>query len=388
MRLAIECEQLQQALKAVISAAGSESATGATSHILIGISKEDGVSMICTSDPDMAHPVQIKASVSAEALQGELEPGSIATPAQAFGRFCESWDSEKRLDLELEGGDGDRPILRLRCGGTNVRLSTLAPDQFPTVSMQESDAVSVRLSQGDLHDLLQRTIVSAAQDDYRAFLNGLLFEITDQHLRLVGTDGHRLGQATLARPEPGRETLKAIVSRRAAQEIERLITDDREAEVELVIAANMMQATMPSATLIANLIDGNYPDYESVIPEPVEHRVEVERTDLLRACGRAAALPRDGSGNSHLPISIEVSGTTMKTHAESGLNATSDEMSVKYSGEDLKVAFNSTYLLEILKVLRGAQVTLSITDAKHSALITSADEQDGDTLYVVMPLTL
>jgi len=200
----------------------------------------------------------------------------------------------------------------------------------------------------------------------------------------VATDGHRLAMCTL--PEPvktkGDGDVQVILPRKGVLELSRLLLDD-EADISIVIGSNHIRAMTDEFTFTSKLVDGKFPDYERVLPRSPDKTVLGSRLELRQAFTRTAIL----SNEKYRGVRLKLTANSLDILANNPEQEEAEEtVSVEYTGDSLEIGFNVSYLLDVLGVLSGDKVKLSLADPNSSALLEESEE--GDSLYVVMPMRL
>ena len=244
----------------------------------------------------------------------------------------------------------------------------------------------MKVAPGDLRRLVDQTGFAMAQQDVRYYLNGLLLEVTDSHLRAVATDGHRLAMCTLPGGTEGAGRVQAIVPRKGVVELGRLLADAEE-PVELTLGANYLRARHGGYTLTTKLVEGQFPDYMTVIPDAGERQISGDRETLRQSFLRAAIIGSDrrsvaplvrlGVGQDRLVVTA--SNAETQEEAE-------EEVSVDYQGEAFEIGFNVDYLQDVLGVVDKEEIRISIADNGGSALIETGESEES--VFVVMPMRL
>jgi DNA polymerase-3 subunit beta len=304
------------------------------------------------------------------------QDGEVTIPARKLADIWRSLPEGAEVALEVAG---DRATVR--SGRSRFTLATLPAADFPKVESGEDEA-EFKVGQADLHRLIDQVSFSMAQQDVRYFLNGMLLEVTPQHLRTVATDGHRLAMSTLTGSGAGGERLQAIVPRKGVLELSRLL-DDGEDEVVLNLGANHLRVARGPYTLTTKLVDGKFPDYEKVIPKDLGRTVTGDREALRQAFQRASIL----SNEKYRGVRLIIDGEVLTIQANNPEQEEAEEqVAVDYAGERLEIGFNVSYLQDVLNVLDTEQVQLSVSDANSSALIEGMGKDDA--VYVVMPMRL
>jgi len=302
--------------------------------------------------------------------------GSVTIPARKLADIWRSLPEGVSVSVEV---DGDRAIVR--SGRSRFALATLPAVDFPKVESAPGE-VEFAAAVGDIQRLLDQTGFSMAQQDVRYFLNGLLLEVTTNHIRTVATDGHRLAMCTLEHGVSGVDRVQAIVPRKGVLELGRLIAD-ADGEVALTLGKNHLRATVGGYTLTTKLVDGRFPDYEKVVPRDTSQTVEGDRESLRQAFHRASILSNEKFRGVRLILEPE----QLTIQANNPEQEEAEEVvAVGYAGDTMEIGFNVSYLQDVLGVLEGDAVRLSLSDANSSALIEGPE--DTDSVYVVMPMRL
>lgn len=302
--------------------------------------------------------------------------GQSTVPARKLTDIWRSLPEGAEVSVET---DGDRAIVR--SGRSRFTLATLPAADFPKVESGPGD-IELELPQGQLRNLLDQVGFSMAQQDVRYFLNGMLLEVTREHIRTVATDGHRLALCTLMRGVGEGDRVQVIIPRKGVLELGRLLSDgDEPATVH--VGSNHLRVSLGNHTLTTKLVDGKFPDYEKVIPRRAGHSVSGDRDTLKQAFNRASIL----SNEKYRGVRLVLDRDQLTIQANNPEQEEAEEVvAVDYAGERMEIGFNVSYLQDVLNAVSGDQVHLSVADANSSALIEGAGA-DG-AVYVVMPMRL
>ena len=311
-------------------------------------------------------------------LSGPGEAGEITVPARKLTDICKSLPEESTIDFTVSEGKAT-----VVSGRSRFTLSTLPAREFPNVE-DSIGTHQLTLKQGQLKRLIDRTAFAMAQQDVRYYLNGMLWELEEDKLRVVATDGHRLAMCTL--PEKvavkGDGQAQVIIPRKGVLELGRLLMEEQE-EVSIVIGTNHIRAVTEGFTFTSKLVDGKFPDYQRVLPRSADKIVLGSRLELRQAFTRTAIL----SNEKYRGVRLKLAENTLDILANNPEQEEAEEtVPVEYAGEPLEMGFNVSYLLDVLGVLSGEKVKLSLADPNSSALLEESEE--GDSLYVVMPMRL
>jgi DNA polymerase-3 subunit beta len=309
-------------------------------------------------------------------LDGAPEAGEVTVPARKLVDIVKSLPEGSQLEVSQQEGK-----VQLRSGRSRFTLSTLPAREFPNIE-DSLGTHQFTVKQGQLRRLIDRTAFAMAQQDVRYYLNGMLWELKPGSLKVVATDGHRLAMCALESAFDVDNDVQVILPRKGVIELSRLLQDE-ESEVAVVIGNNHIRANTPDFTFTSKLVDGKFPEYQRVLPRSPDKIVEGSRAELRQAFTRTAIL----SNEKYRGVRLQLSEGNLQIVANNPEQEEAEEVvPVEYSGEPLEVGFNVSYLLDVLGVLEDEQVRLSLSDPNSSALLE--ESQDGDSLYVVMPMRL
>lgn len=308
------------------------------------------------------------------------QPGEVTIPARKLADICRALPEAVEVSIQVQE---ERAVVR--SGRSRFSLAVLPPGEFPGVrSDAESEAkeTKISLSCADMRRLINKVSFSMAQRDVRHFLNGMLLEVTTEHLRTVATDGHRLAMCTLDSGIADTEPLQVIVPRKGAQAITGLL-DEADGEVQLSVSESHIRVDHGDYSLTSRLIDGQFPDYGKVIPKDISRSLVGDRDALRLTFQRASIL----SNEKYRGVSLLVENNQMTVKASNPEQEEAKEIiEVNYEGERMEVGFNAGYLQDVLNVMPAADVRIGVAQGNNSALIEAAD--DDLASYVIMPMRL
>jgi len=305
--------------------------------------------------------------------------GDVTVPARKLVDICKSLPEGSNIEFSIEGGKAT-----VKAGRSRFTLSTLPAADFPAVEANAGD-ISLEMEQALVKQLIDGTAFAMAQQDVRYYLNGLYFEVLGGRLRVVATDGHRLALATAPQRVEATD-LGVIIPRKGVLELSRLL--EGTTPIALSIGTNHIRATTEQFTFTSKLVDGKFPDYERVIPKNPDKLVLGDRAELKQAFTRTAIL----SNEKYRGVRLRLSQNSLDITANNPEQEQAEEVvAVEYSGAEMEIGFNVSYLLDVLSVLSQAQVRLCLSDEASSALLEHAQppsDQEPERLYVVMPMRL
>lgn len=317
---------------------------------------------------------------------------------------------ETRSQTELESSDGDfeitLPAIKLitivrslpdgltlvldfsdsRCsisaGRSKFKLSTLSANDFPTIDLTQIE-LSFVMQQQQLKQLIQNTAFAMANQDVRFYLNGMLFDISNQTLRVVATDGHRLSTSTTKLETEGLTATQAILPRKGVLELQKLLSDD-ETLIEFALAKNYLTVQLEGTVFTCKLVDGRFPDYRRVIPIDNDQVIQTSREFFKGLLQRSAILSNDKFKG----IRFIIAPNLLSVHAKnSEQDESHEDMAIDYQGPEMEIGFNVSYLLEALNSTHDEVTTLLLKDASSSCLFEVKTDL-CQCQHVIMPMRL
>ena len=365
MKFSISREALIKPLNLVAGVVERRQTLPILSNVLLSL---EGTQLSLTGT-DLEVELIGRVEVEAGAIDGE-----ITVPARKLVDICKSLPDSSQIEFTVDSGKAT-----VKAGRGRFTLSTLPATEFPSVDESAGDQ-TLEIAQSVVKRLIDRTAFAMAQQDVRYYLNGMLLELKAGRLRMVATDGHRLALCT-ANEAVSTGDAAIIIPRKGVLELSRLLDTDE--SIRLVIGSNHIRAANQQFTFTSKLVDGKFPEYERVLPKSADKTVIGQRLELRQAFTRTAIL----SNEKYRGVRLKLSTDTLDITANNPEQEQAEEVvAVEYQGDELEVGFNVSYLLDVLSVLDGEQIRLSLSDSASSALLEEADE--GESLYVVMPMRL
>ena len=306
----------------------------------------------------------------------DAQDGETTIPARKLFEIIRALPDGSRITVSQAGEK-----ITVQAGRSRFTLATLPANDFPSVDEVEATE-RVVVPEAALKELIERTAFAMAQQDVRYYLNGLLFDLREQLLRCVATDGHRLALCETALENGTGAKRQIIVPRKGVTELQRLL-EGGDREVELEVGRSHVRVKRDDVTFTSKLIDGRFPDYEAVIPIGADREVKVDRETLRASLQRAAIL----SNEKYRGVRVEVSPGQLKISAHNPeQEEAQEEIEADTQVSDLAIGFNVNYLLDALNALRDEHVVIQLRDANSSALVREAGH--SRSRHVVMPLRL
>lgn len=367
MQFIISRESLLKPLQQVCSVLSTRQDHPILSNVLLNI-QGNQLSLTATD-------LEVELSSRTVVLSAESD-GLYTVPGKKFLDICKSLPENAEINVVFEA---DRATIR--SGRSKFILATLPSDEYPNIANWQSE-VEFDIEKQRLHHLIDATQFSMASNDSRYFLNGMKFETEGNLLRTVATDGHRLAVCALAL-EQELPNSSIIVPRKGVLELSRLLNAGNEM-AQVQIGTNNIRIHLGEVVFTSKLIDGRFPDYRRVLPRNATHIIEGDWATLKNAFVRMAILSHDKVRAVCLDLSENQLKISVKNKEQQDVSE--EIIDVNYQGEPMEVAFNVTYLLDVLNALKCQQVRLRLTDASSSCLIENIEDDSAE--YVIMPMRI
>ncbi len=297
-------------------------------------------------------------------------------PARKFIDICRALPESVDITISIAGNKA-----LIWSGRGRYTLGMLPAADYPSIQ-PATVTETLRLEEGELKNLLEQTQFAMAQQDVRYYLNGLLLEAMPGRIRTVATDGHRLALSEISYKGELATEIQIIIPRKAVLELNRLLVHS-DNEIVLESSNSHVQIHLGSTSFTSKLIDGRYPDYNRVLPTGDTHEMVADKEQLRHALTRAAILAND----KYRGITFMAGRNTLKLKAHNPeQDEAEEEMEVNFDGPEINIGFNVGYLIDVLGVLEGDEVCISLIDGKSSTLITS--NVSDAAKYVIMPMRI
>ena len=316
--------------------------------------------------------VELRTQTTVEG-SGEIE---FTLPARKLMDICKALPEGAAIAMEVEG---DKAVLR--SGRGRYTLGMLPAQDYPSIEPAKASESFV-LPIAVMKRLVDKTQFAMAQQDVRYYLNGLLLEIRSGRVRAVATDGHRLALCDAEFDQETAMDIQVILPRKAVIELGRLMGDS-DVEARFEISNSHLRVHLGDSSFTTKLIDGRFPDYERVMPSGQAELVIADKDELKQALVRTAIL----SNEKYRGIRFRLSDNVAHLQAHNPeQDEAEEEVEVDYQGSEMTIGFNVGYLLDVLGVIDGDQVQMSVIDSNSSTLLTP--KGSNACRYVVMPMRL
>lgn len=368
MRFTISREKLQEGLTAVAASIPAKTTLPVLANILVEAT-DKGLRLSGT-DLDIAVSTEVAADVEA--------PGAITIPAKKLSEIArELPPAPVRI-----ASSGEQRVT-LDCGKSHFKILGLPRDEFPSFpAVKFGD--SWRIRSGDLQKLISHTAFAVSTEESRPILNGVLWELRPESMRMVATNGHRLAKMELPIKPSGAPASDLIVPPKALEQVRRLFPADE--ELEIARGESHLGFRSPFTAVFTRLIEGPYPNYEQVIPKDNNRYAVADKAALTSALKRMSVIASDQTHRIRLSFNAGILRFSVQTP---DLGEANDELPVRFTGDQLDIGFNANYLLEILRYMPTDEVRLTFKAPERAATIEPEGWSDpASYLCLVMPLRL
>ena len=368
MKIVIPKQELQNAVNTVKSVVSQKSALPILSHILMEADK-DTLKLTAT---DLKVSIECVVDCTVETS------GALTVSSQRLSMILgELPDADVNMELL------DTSIVDLRCGLVETKLFSISPDEYPPVRDFE-DIEPIVFKQGVLKKLFLRTSFAICTDQSRHNLTGLLLETRPDGLRVVATDGRRMSLAVSDEDIPTDRDIKVIIPAKMIHELESLLEDDPEKTVRVYLDENQASFVFDRVRIVTALIEGNFPNYEAVIPKKHDKEIVVDLARFMQSMRRAYAMTNEKFRNVKVTFSDGLMRLTVKTPE---VGEYDEELPISYENEPVDISFNPMFVLDVLRYMDSDNICIQLKDGSSPGVFKPYTEAPLDSyINVVMPI--
>lgn len=368
MRLTISREKLQEGLNAVAASIPAKTTLPVLANILVETT-DRGIKLSGT-DLDIAVSTEIAAEIETA--------GAVTIPAKKLLEIARELPPAPVRIAAI----GEQRIT-LECGRSKFKLLGLPRDEFPTFPSVKFDG-TWRIKSGDLQNLITHTAFAVSTEESRPILNGVLWELRPTRMSMVATNGHRLAKMDLPITSDSAPSNDLILPPKALEQVRRLFP--AEEELEIGRGENHIGFRSPFTAVYTRLIEGPYPNYEQVIPKDNDRVAIADKIALVSALKRMSVVASDQTHRIRLSFNSGMLKFSVQTP---DLGEAQDELPIRFTGDQLDIGFNASYLLEILRYIPTDDVRITLKAPERAATLEPEGWADpGSYLCLVMPLRL
>lgn len=304
-----------------------------------------------------------------------IEPGSVVVTAKYFSEVVRRLP-DTRIELEVNQNNHSTSI---RYGESEISIHGMSPEDFPILPQLDREK-SVTINGGLFRNMIKQVAFAASSDNSRPIFTGVLLEIKEEQLIIVATDTHRLAfRSGKIASSHNLDNLSVIIPGKTISEISKIASE--ESQVQLTFTENQVLFEIDNICLISRLINGQFPNYNQVIPQGHKSRIRIKSKDFLEAMERASLMTKEGS--SVVKIAIEELSMNITSNSPD-IGRIYEQLPIYLEGEQTTISFNSRYLLDVLKVADDDEVYLELTGSLSPGIVKPVGNQNY--LYLILPI--
>ena len=364
MKFLCEKGKLQEAISIVQKAITGKSPMPILEGILINAT--GSTITLIASDIDLSIETKIESEV--------IEEGTLVVDAKIFGEIIRKLPSSK-ITIETR----ENNIINIHCEKSDFDLVHMNGADFPNIPVINEN-MFFSIPQGTLKNMIKGTSFAVAQDETRPILTGVLFEVKNRELSLVALDGYRLALRNELIDTDN--TISTVIPGKTLNEVYKILEDSEEL-VNITFTQNHILFNLGLTKIISRLLEGEFIKYESIIPQEYKLKAAINRTELLGCIERASLMAKEGNSNL---IKFDIQPDTLIITSNSQLGKVKEEVNINLQGETLEIAFNSKYLIDVLKIMDDEEIIMELTSSISPCIIKNKDSQNCQ--YLVLPVRL
>ncbi len=369
MKIICEKENIIKALNSVTKAVASKPTMPVLEGILIQTNNTEV--KLTTYDLEMGIEYIIKCEVK--------EEGAIVVNATMFSEII-----RKLPNTEITIYVNENNLLVIECEGSLYKLATMNPSDFPELP-QINIENSIQIEQNTLREMIRRTIFAVSTEENRPIFTGCLFEIVNNKLNVVAVDGFRLAWKSKYLQTKVND-FNAVIPGRTLNEINKILVDSFET-IKIGVAKNQALFELENCKIVTRLLDGEFLNYSSVIPETWETRIRVNRQNLLNCFERVSLISSSSMEKEKkypVKVSIDIGKITISCTNQTG--DAKEEMMVSTEGKNLEVGFNPKYFLDACRCIDDEEIFVDFGSNISPCIIRPIEE--SDYVYMILPIRL
>lgn len=366
MKLICTQENLNHALNLVSHLAGRSTNLPILNNVLI--KAEKGEIQLITTNLEMGMKISVRGKIEQE--------GAFTLQAKLFTDYINLLPKEN-INIELEEN-----ILNIKCQNYQTQIKGLEASEFPLLpEIEKKNYLTLKVE--DLKEALTRVAFCTALDESRPEISGVLFKINEKQLIIVATDSYRLAEKRIEISEKKISDSQFIVPLRTIQELQRILFNQENKEINVYFNENQTLFEIENTELISRLIEGQYPDYNQIIPQNHKTMARIKTGEFLQAVKSASLFCKPGINDVKLTfVPSKKEMVVIASNANLGENITN--LSIDLEGEENEIVFNYRFIIDGLNNIKQDTFSMEITNNATPGVLKPAGEDDY--LYIIMPI--
>lgn len=365
MKIKINQNELHKSINIVQKAVSSRTTLPILSGIMIEAS---GNKLIMTAtDLEMGIKTYSECEV--------VEEGSIVVHARLLGDFIRKLPSNSIVNIETLQNNN----IEIKCLNSEINILGNTAAEYPDSSF-DNDGDTFEINTESLKNLIKYTYFAASQETVKPIFTGCLIEIKNNFCTFVALDGFRMAIRKEPVEYPGE--LKAVVPAKTLVEILRII-EESSGKIKITLSESHISFELGNTTIISNLLSGKFIDYEGILKDNFVTVVKIDNSNFKNSIERASLLAKDDKNNL---IILDIDDENMKINSESEYGNVEEINAIEKEGEDIKIGFNSKYMLDVLKVIDNQYITMNLIGKSNPCFIKEFD--DEKYIYMILPVRI
>lgn len=365
MKFSCNQSKLSKSLNIISKAISTRTTMPILKGILLEV--EDGMLTLTASDLDISVIRKMKVDSS--------ENGKIVVNAKIFTDIIRKLPS---ADIEFVVDDSNK--MEIKCLNTDFEIICISPDEFPSIYRENFDD-AISFHKETFKELIRRTQFAAHPDETRGIISGILIEMNKEYLKMVAIDGYRMAINKAVTNIDSKQ--KFVISARIMGELSKIINDSQDESDIIKIKKNgkSLAALIGNNEVNLRIIDGEFLQYNEMVPTESSIHVKLNRKSLNEAIDRASIFTIEGQNNL---IKLNIKAQNMKISSKSQEGSVVEEVMIEKTGQDIEIGFNAKYLIDILKVIEDDEIMLYFNSPVTPCVVTPID--GDDYLFLVLPV--
>lgn len=367
MNIQLNVNELLEPLQTVIGVVENKPTLPILSHVLIQLN--NGELILTTTDME----IELCASKKIQAQ----EKVSFTIYAKDLIDITRKLKENTIIEFIIETSK-----VYIKTNNNSFKLNTFNTQDFPKLP-KITNSEKININHSILKELIQKTCFSMGNQDIRAYLNGLYFEINKDNITVVATDGHRLSIGEVKQKNNLDQQKTVILPRKAVSELNKILEKDSDTNIVIHLSENYFHLKTNDTTVVSRLIDGNFPNYAQVIPTNYENTTIINRQDFLDSLQQVSIFVEERTKG--IKLLFKDNEINIFSHSERG--QAKAKVAIKNFNKEIDIAFNIHYLISILKVLTTNEINMVLpSENSQSCLLSSINDESYQ--YVVMPIKI
>ena len=309
-----------------------------------------------------------------------MNQGSTVVTASVFSDII-----RKLPDTDISIYIDEKDLLVIECEGSLYKLATMNPIEFPELPVIDEENW-VSLEQKTLKDMIEKTIFAVSTEIHRPIFTGCLFEVKDNKINVVAVDGYRLGWKSKYLEEKVKD-FKVVIPGKTLSEVNKIISDSFDM-IRISISKNQALFEMDKCKIVTRLLEGEFLDYEKVIPKSWDTRIRTNKRELQESFERVSLISMSTIEKERkYPVKVVIEIGKIVISCKNQAGDAKEEIFLTTEGKNIEVGFNPKYFLDALKAIKDEEVFVEFGSSLSPAIIKSVSDT-GDYVYMILPIRI